>query len=71
MNGTKIIKSSGLKNLNASWVKDISTASWISPVGNAPELTAEQTSQNEAGTHEWRYHWNEADQQWDLTDRLA
>jgi hypothetical protein len=51
-----------------SWVKDTSTASWKSPVGDAPDLSAEQTSQNQAGTHDWRYHWNETDQQWDLTD---
>ena len=43
----------------ASWVKDTTTASWKSPIGDAPALTAEQTSQNEAGTHEWRYDWNE------------
>ena len=35
----------------ASWVKDTTTASWKSPIGDAPALTAEQTSQNEAGTH--------------------
>ena len=55
----------------ASWVKNTSTASWQSPVGDAPELTAEQTSQNEAGTHFWEYHWNESGQSWDLTDGLA
>ena len=55
----------------ASWVKNTSTASWQSPVGDAPDLTAEQTSQNEAGTHSWGYVWNETDQQWDLTDSLA
>ena len=37
----------------ASWVKDMTTASWKSPIGDAPALTAEQTSQNEAGTHRW------------------
>ena len=55
----------------ASWVKDTTTASWKSPIGDAPELTAEQTSQNEAGTHKWFYAWNEAGQTWDLTDTLA
>ena len=55
----------------ASWVKDIATASWKSPIGDAPALTAEQTSQNEAGTHRWSYDWNESGQSWDLTDRLA
>ena len=34
----------------------------------APALTAEQQSQNEAGTHKWFYVWNEDGQSWDLTD---
>ena len=55
----------------ASWVKDTTTASWKSPIGDAPALTAEQTSQNEAGTHQWGYAWNEANQSWDLTDSKA
>ena len=55
----------------ASWIKDISTASWKSPIGDAPALTAEQTSQNEAGTHSWVYNWNESGQSWDLTDSMA
>jgi hypothetical protein len=55
----------------ASWVKDINTANWKSPIGGAPALTAEQTSQNEAGTHSWTYIWNESGQSWDLTDALA
>ena len=54
-----------------SWVKNTTTASWDSPIGAAPALTAEQTSQNEAGTHAWDYAWNESEQSWDLTDRLA
>ena len=54
-----------------SWIKNTTTASWQSPVGDAPDLTEEQESQNEAGTHKWRYDWNETDQQWDLTDSLA
>ena len=49
-----------------SWVKDIATASWKSPIGDAPALTDEQTSQNEAGTHTWEYVWNESGQSWDL-----
>tara|TARA_R110000803_G_scaffold203580_1_gene269215 strand:- start:1331 stop:1756 length:426 start_codon:yes stop_codon:yes gene_type:complete len=44
-----------------SWVKNLSTASWVSPIGNAPELTTEQT---EALSF---YAWNEDDQSWDLT----
>ena len=55
----------------ASWVKHIESASWKSPIGDAPALTAEQTSQNEAGAHSWGYSWNEDNQSWDLTDNLA
>ena len=55
----------------ASWVKDNATARWKSPIGDAPALTAEQTSQNEAGTNIWDYVWNEEGQSWDLTDRIA
>ena len=51
-----------------SWVKDTTTATWKSPIGDAPALTAEQTSQNEANTHIWRYIWNEDNQTWDLTN---
>jgi hypothetical protein len=59
------------KKPHASWTKDLSTASWKSPIGDAPDLTAEQISENESGTNDWRYEWNEADQKWDLTDRNA
>ena len=55
----------------ASWVKHIESASWKSPIGDAPALTAEQTSQNEADTHLWGYSWNEANTTWDLTDSKA
>ena len=54
-----------------SWVKDTSDAQWHSPIGDVPALTAEQQSQNTAGTHFWEYNWNEEGQSWDLTDRLA
>ena len=54
-----------------SWVKDLATASWKSPIGDAPDLTAEQTSQNEAGTHRWGYSWNEDNQSWDLANSMA
>ena len=54
-----------------SWVKDTTTASWKSPIGDAPGLTEEQDSQNEAGTHGWHYAWNESGQSWDLTDSKA
>ena len=59
------------KSPYASWVKDTTTAQWKSPIGDAPALTAEQTSQNEADTHMWSYVWNEAGQTWDLTDSKA
>jgi hypothetical protein len=55
----------------ASWVKDTVTAQWKSPIGDAPALTAEQQSQNEANTHLWIYDWNEEGQSWDLTDAKA
>ena len=55
----------------ASWIKDTATVTWKSPIGDAPALTAEQTSQNEAGTHRWVYEWNEEGQSWNLTDQLA
>ena len=55
----------------ASWVKDITTADWKSPIGDAPALTDEQQSQNAADTHMWNYQWNEANQSWDLTDSNA
>jgi hypothetical protein len=54
-----------------SWVKNTTTAGWDSPIGDPPALTAEQESQNDANTHQWRYHWNEANQSWDLTDTKA
>ena len=54
-----------------SWVKNMTTAGWDSPIGDAPELTAEQQSQNEADTHSWSYVWNEEGQSWDLTDDKA
>ena len=52
----------------ASWVQDTTTASWKSPIGDAPALTAEQESQNTAGTHSWGYNWNEEGQSCDLID---
>ena len=53
MNGMKIINIFWPKKPYASWVKDTTTAQWHSPIGDAPALTAEQNSQNEAGTHRW------------------
>jgi hypothetical protein len=65
------------KQPHASWTKNTTTAAWDSPLGAAPALTAEQTSQNEAGTHSWSYSWDEdayqADntQGWVLADSMA
>ena len=59
------------KKPHASWVKDVENANWKSPIGDAPALTEEQISQNEADTHEWTYIWNETNQSWDLTDTKA
>ena len=41
----------------ASWVLNTTTATWHSPIGDAPDLGAESE------TH--YYEWNEADQSWD------
>ena len=54
-----------------SWVKNISEARWQSPIGDAPALTSEQQSQNNAGTHLWVYFWNESNQTWDLTNTIS
>ena len=59
------------KSPYASWVLDVPTAKWKSPIGDAPALTAEQQAQNEAATHRWGYVWNEGGQSWDLTDSKA
>ena len=67
----KITKFFGLKKPYPSWVKHLATASWKSPIGDAPDLTAEQISQNEARTHSWGYNWNEDGQSWDLVDSMA
>ena len=48
-----------------SWVKNTTTASWQSPIGDAPELTEEQIEDNKL------YNWNEENQSWDLTDSPA
>ena len=45
-----------------SWVKNLTTAQWQSPIGDAPDLTEEQTD-----TH--YYVWNESGQSWDLTEK--
>jgi hypothetical protein len=52
-----------------SWVKDLTTASWKSPIGDAPALTEEQKSQNLAKTHYWIYNWNEENTSWNLINK--
>ena len=46
----------------ASWVLDVPTASWKSPIGDAPALSDEEKI-----TH--YYEWNESGQSWDKTAR--
>ena len=53
-----------------SWVKHLPTATWKSPIGDAPELTELQINQNNAYTHYWKYEWNENNQTWDLKNLL-
>jgi hypothetical protein len=55
----------------ASWVLNTTTATWHSPIGDAPALTAEQQAQNDASTHSWYYSWNEGGQSWDLVNSIA
>ena len=45
----------------ASWVLNTTTASWDSPIGDAPDLTDEEKA---ARTH---YVWNEGTGAWDKT----
>jgi len=46
----------------ASWILDVPTANWKSPIGDAPALSEEETL-----TH--RYEWNESTGAWDKTAR--
>jgi len=46
-----------------SWVLNTTTASWHSPIGDAPALTAEQEADTE---NKYSYDWNEDGQSWDL-----
>jgi len=55
----------------ASWVKDLTTASWKSPIGDAPDFTEEQLSQKAISSNYWMYRWNESNQSWDLYDKLT
>ena len=54
----------------ASWTLNTSTASWEAPSAK-PDLTAEQQSQNDAGTHEWILEWNESTTAWVANNALA
>ena len=45
-----------------SWVKNLTTANWKSPIGDAPEL-----EEAEIDTH--YYEWNEDNQSWDKKER--
>lgn len=45
-----------------SWVKDMATASWISPIGDVPPLTEEEK-------RIYRYDWDEANQVWNKIDK--
>ena len=47
-----------LKKPYVSWVLNTTTASWHSPIGDAPDLSEEETD-----TH--YYKWNESNQSWD------
>ena len=51
------------KKPHASWVLNTTTATWHSPIGDAPALTAEQEADTENRYH---YDWNEVGQSWDL-----
>jgi len=48
----------------ASWVKHIASASWKSPIGDAPELTAQNITDGAF------YIWDESNQSWDLAGPL-
>ena len=49
--------------LYPSWVKDVPTASWKSPIGDPPALTDEQIADPD---NRYLYSWNEENQSWNL-----
>ena len=59
-----------------SWTKDTATASWVPPI-TQPTITSAQHDQNVAGTHGWKYDWDEDAYQadnstgWTLVNGLA
>ena len=58
------------KKPHASWVLNSSTGMWEAPSAKI-ELTAEQISQNQAGTHEWIVDWDESTTSWVANNALA
>ena len=48
-----------------SWIQDVATASWKSPIGNAPILTEEQMIAKSY------YQWNETNQSWDIINNIT
>jgi len=53
-----------------SWVLNTTTATWHSPIGDAPDdLTDEQKAQNEAVTHMWANVWNEDSKIWEIKNK--
>ena len=54
----------------ASWTLNTSTGLWEAPVAKL-DLTAEQISQNDAGTHEWIMDWDESSTSWVANNALA
>ena len=53
-----------------SWVKNLTNAISQSPIGDVPELTEDQKSQNNAETHDWSYIWNEDTSSWNLKNSV-
>tara|TARA_R100000657_G_C4622516_1_gene72425 strand:+ start:67 stop:507 length:441 start_codon:yes stop_codon:yes gene_type:complete len=54
----------------ASWTLNTTTGLWEAPVAK-PDLTAEQISQNQAGTHEWIIDWDESTSAWVANNAIA
>ena len=50
---------------HASWVKNISTAQWESPVGPKPNLTSEQINST---THDYVREWDESTTSWNIIE---
>lgn len=48
---------------SSNWIKHIPTASWVPPVGPAPELTDEQKNDSD---NRYMYKWSEENQAWEL-----